>query len=312
MRVIFMGSPSFALPSLQALLVHHRVVGVVTQPDRPSGRGQQPTAPAVKDLAIAHELPYDQPASLRSDAVLHRLQAWSPELIVVAAFGQILPPAVLDLPPHGCLNVHASLLPRWRGAAPVQAAIAHGDQETGVTIMKMDPGLDTGPILSQQSTPIGPDETGGELADRLAEIGAGLLIKTIPAYTAGDLLPEPQPDEDATYTTMLKKSDGALQFDQSAEALARLVRAYRPWPGTHFRWHGIRLAVLSAHAESFGATPSEPGTGTVIGGMPAVAAADGYLVLDIVQPAAKRPMDGQAFLHGAPAFSGSRIEASSR
>ena len=179
-RIVFMGSPGFALPTLKALADHFPVVGVVTQPDRPAGRGRHLQPPPVKTLAQSMGLPLIQPQRLQDPDAMARLRAWAPELIVVAAFGQILRPEVLNLPPYGCLNVHASLLPRWRGAAPVQAAILHGDPETGVTIMKMDPGLDTGPIISQRATRIGSEDTGGALSDRLARLGAQLLL----AYTA--------------------------------------------------------------------------------------------------------------------------------
>ncbi|HEY5902380.1 MAG TPA: methionyl-tRNA formyltransferase, partial [Anaerolineales bacterium] len=181
-RLVFMGSPDFALPTLRALSERYQVVGVVTQPDRPSGRGRGLTPPPVKTLALELGLPLIQPERLRLPDAMEALRTFAPDLIVVAAFGQILKPSVLDLPRYGCINVHASLLPRWRGAAPINAAILHGDHETGVTIMRMDPGLDTGPILSQAAIPIGPDETAGELYERLSMLGAELLIETLPGY----------------------------------------------------------------------------------------------------------------------------------
>ena len=182
---VFMGSPDLALPILQALAAHYPIVGVVTQPDRPAGRGQALTPPPVKVLAEKLALPVIQPRRLREPEAMERLRSWAPELIVVAAFGQILRPEVLDLPRYGCINVHASLLPRWRGAAPIQAAILHGDADTGVTIMKMDPGVDTGPLLSQRSLPISPQDTAASLSEKLSALGAELLLETLPAYLKG-------------------------------------------------------------------------------------------------------------------------------
>ena len=191
-RIVFMGSPDFALPTLQALYEHYQVVGVVTQPDRPAGRGRQPQASPVKQAAQALGLEVYQPVSLRKPEGLAQLSAWAPDLIVVAAFGQILPKAVLDLPPKGCLNVHASLLPRWRGASPIQAAIAAGDDHSGVTIMLMDEGLDTGPILSQRSVPLPFGITGSQLSKQLAELGARTLIEILPSYLDGMVAPLPR------------------------------------------------------------------------------------------------------------------------
>lgn len=296
-RVVFMGSPEFALPALEALEENFQVVGVVTQPDRPAGRGRDLTPPPVKILAQDLGLAVIQPATLRKPMAVEQIQEWHPDVIVVAAFGQILRPNVLRLPAHGCLNVHASLLPRWRGAAPIQAAILHGDEETGVTIMKMDPGLDTGPILAQRTTPIRADDTAGTLSPRLAELGAALLVETLPLYLRGQITPKPQDDSRATYAPMLKKSDGELDFDQPAEALARQVRAYNPWPGTFFFWQGQRIKVHRAHAIQ--AKGPKPGTTTIHNDQPAVGTAEGLLILDELQPSGKRSMSGDTFLHGA-------------
>lgn len=296
-RIVFMGSPEFALPSLRRLAAHYPVVGVVTQPDRPAGRGRQLAPPPVKQLALQLGIPVIQPQRLREPEAMQQLQAWAPEVIVVAAFGQILRPAVLDLPPFGCVNVHASLLPRWRGAAPIQAAILHGDPQTGVTIMRMDPGVDTGGILSQQATPIQPDDTAGSLAERLAALGAGLLLVTLPGYLNGEIQPQPQPDETATYAPMLKKEDGLLDFSQPADALARRVRAFHPWPGAFTSWEGQPLKIHRAHAVD--APPTAPGATRAHAGLPALGCAAGLLVLEEVQPAGKRPMPGEVFLRGA-------------
>ena len=298
MRIVFMGSPEFARTILKALLDHYEVVGVVTQPDRPAGRGRRLQPPAVKELALETGVPFIQPARLRDPEAMDQLRAWAPDLIVVAAYGQILRPEVLNLPRHGCLNVHASLLPRWRGASPIQYAILHGDEVTGVTIMLMDEGLDTGPILSQHETAIGPEETAGELTARLAKLGADLLIETIPRYISGDLKPRPQDDNQATLAPRLTKDQGRLDWEKPADALARQVRAFEPWPGSYFDLNGKRVLVRRAHAHhQEGALP--PGTVVEVDGQPAVATSDGLLVLDVVQPAGKRAMPGEAFLRGA-------------
>jgi len=210
MRVVFMGSPDFSIPTLAELARLHEVIGVVTQPDRPAGRGKQTRASVVKQFAIGHGLRVMAPESLRAPQAVGLLAGLRPELIVVAAYGQILPQAVLDLPPHGCLNVHASLLPRWRGASPVQAAILNGDSETGVSIMLMDAGLDTGPILAQRATPIGAGETGGSLGLRLARLGADLLIEVLPDHLAGDLDSAAQDEARATHAPRLKKASGLI------------------------------------------------------------------------------------------------------
>jgi methionyl-tRNA formyltransferase len=222
-------------------------------------------------------------------------------LIVVAAFGQILRQDVLDLPPVGCINVHASLLPRWRGAAPINAAILHGDEETGITIMRMDAGLDTGPILSQRSVRIGPDETAGSLFETLSQLGAALLLDTLPVYLSGELEPRPQPEEGITYAPMLKKEEGTLDFSRPADELERKVRAFNPWPGTYFEWDGNLLKVHKARtAIIFTYMFQQPGTRTIHDGLPAIFGGDNtLLVLEEVQPAGKKSMPGKAFLAGA-------------
>ena len=302
-RTVFMGSPEFALPVLQALVELYPVVGVVTQPDRPAGRGKILTPPPVKVLAEQYRLPIIQPQRLSQPDAFAQLAAWAPELIVVAAFGQILRPQVLDLPRHGCINVHASLLPRWRGAAPIQAAILHGDSETGVTIMRMDPGIDTGGMLSQRALPIQPDDTASSLSARLAEVGARLLVETLPAYLEGRISHQVQDEQFATYAPMLKKEDGALDFQKPAAELARQVRAYDPWPGTFLEWNGQPVKVLQAHAFPEARinwdTQLKPGAKLRSGNLPAVKAAEGLLILDVLQPAGKKPQMGAEFLNGA-------------
>jgi methionyl-tRNA formyltransferase len=298
-----MGSPGFALPILRALIgegqsqTHpYHVVGVVTQPDKEAGRGRQLTPPPVKLLALELGLDLLQPRRVRDLEALVVLKAWKPDLIVVAAFGQILKREVLDMPRYGCVNVHASLLPRGRGAAPITAAILNGDAQTGITIMKMDPGVDTGPTISARAIPIEPGDTGGSLAKKLSALGADLLIETLPRYLNGELLPQSQPEAGITYAPMIKKEDARLDFTHPAEELARCVRAYNPNPGAYFIWNGIPLKVHAAHAEPGDA---EAGKTLVHQKMPAVATSSGLLILDEVQPAGKKPMNGKAFLSGA-------------
>lgn len=299
--IVFMGSPKFAVPSLRALNAHYRVAGVVTQPDRPAGRGRTLAPPPVKELALELGIPIMQPRRLREPEAMDQLQTWAPDLIVVAAFGQILSQSVLDLPGYGCINVHASLLPRWRGAAPIQAAILNGDSTTGVTIMCMDAGIDTGAILSQKEIPIQPDETTGELSERLSVLGADLLIETLPAYLRGEIQPRPQPQDGVTYAPMLKKEAGLLDFTQPAAALERLVRAFQPWPGAFFAWQGRPLKVLRASVQSDDELERQlaPGDRLVYQAMPAVRTGRGLLLLEMVQPAGKKPMTGKSFLQGA-------------
>lgn len=294
LRVVFMGSPDFALPSLRALVKHHHVVGVVTQPDKPSGRGRELKPPPVKTLAQELNIPILQPEKLRDT---EQLQIWNPDLIVVAAFGQILKKNILDLPKYGCLNVHASLLPRWRGAAPINAAILAGDDETGVTIMKMDVGLDTGDMLTKKSLRLMPDMTAGSAFDALSTLGADLLIETIPNWINGSITPQPQNNQLATYAPMLKKQDGLLDFNQSVYELERRVRAMNPWPGAWFEWDGNLLKVMRVsvgEAKSIGI-----GNRFTLDGRGAVMCADGALILEEVQPAGKKVMSGKSFLSGA-------------
>jgi methionyl-tRNA formyltransferase len=295
-RVVFMGSPAFAIPSLDAAVAEFEVVGVVTQPDRQSGRGRKLSVSAVKAAAEAHGLPVFQPARIRLPEAVEQLREWKADLFVVAAFGQILSQEVLDLPAHGCVNVHASLLPRWRGAAPIQQAILHGDRQTGVTIMKMDAGMDTGPILAQAAVAIAPEHTGGSLSERLADLGAHLLVETIPGYLSGRILPAQQPGTGETYAPRLKKNDGQLAFDRDAAALERSVRAFYPWPGAFFDLRGARIKVLRAEARPGAVVP---GKRTVVDGFPAIGTASGTLVLLEVQPDGKKAMPGDAFLLGA-------------
>jgi methionyl-tRNA formyltransferase len=292
-----MGSPDFALPSLHVLASAYDVVGVVTQPDRASGRGRELKAPPVKMLAQELGIPLIQPEKLREPEAMEQLRAWSPDLIVVAAFGQILRKDILDLPSYRCINLHASLLPRWRGAAPINAAILHGDEETGVTLMKMDIGLDTGPMLAQRAIRLTREDTAGSVTETLSHLGADLLIETLPDYLSGKIRPVPQPEEGATYAPMLKKEEGRLDFTRPAEELERRVRAFNPWPGAIMDFDGTLLKVHRAHAVAE-AGKAEVGQRLVYRDQPAVGTGGGLLILDEVQPAGKKSMSGKSFLAG--------------
>jgi methionyl-tRNA formyltransferase len=296
-NIVFMGSPDFSLPSLRYLAESNNVVGVITQPDRPAGRGRTLTPPPVKILAEELNLPVFQPERLRAPESFEKLASWKPDLIVVTAYGQILRQNVLSYPKFGCINVHASLLPRWRGAAPIQAAILHGDQSTGVTIMKMDAGIDTGPMLASEEVEILPGETAGELSDRLAEKGGKLLVNVLPDYLAGILPPIPQPEDGATYAGMIAKEEGRLDFSQPAEVLALRVRGFNPWPTAFMEWQS---GLLKIHRARVSNQPGYfPEGRNIIEGYPAVGTSSGWLILEEVQPAGKKPMPGKVFLAGA-------------
>ncbi len=297
-RVVFMGSPDFALPTLEELHRNYDVVGVVTQPDRPAGRGRKEQPSEVKKLAQALGLPVFQPQSLRKLSAVTQLAEWKPDLIVVAAFGQILPKAVLEMPSKGCINVHASLLPAWRGASPIQAAIANGDPQTGVTIMLMDEGMDTGGILAQRSVPIRPGTTAVELSDQLAHLGARTLIEILPPYLRGALGAIPQDESRKSFAPKLTKVDSFLDFSLPAQTLLNQINAYQPWPGAVYVWHGKTIKIIEAHLHP--TFECDPSGRFVVNGLPAICTGDGLLVLDIVQPEGKKPMPGKAFLNGQP------------
>ena len=256
------------------------------------------TPPPIKVLADELGLEVIQPVKLRNPEAWEKLNEWAPDLLVVAAYGQILRQNMLDLPKYGCINVHASVLPRWRGASPIQAAIAAGDQETGVTIMKMDSGIDTGDILSQQKTIISPDDTAITLEKRLAGIGSELLIQTLPSYLSGEIQPIPQANEYATYASMLRKEDGDLDLTEPVAVLERKVRAFLPWPGAYISWEGGQLKISAARIFPFDRY-MDIGTRSVRNKRPVIAASDGWLVLDEVTPQGKKSMRGDVFLNGA-------------
>ena len=300
LRIAFMGTPDFAVPSLAKLVENFTIAGVVSQPDRPSGRGRKLISPPVKITAQDLRLEVFQPADVNTAPSLEVIRSWKADLICVAAFGQLLKTELLSLPEGGCLNVHASLLPRWRGASPINAALLAGDTHSGVTIMKMGPGLDDGPILAQESVPIGPEETAGTLSDRLAELGGDLLVKTIPSYVRGEIIPQSQDPDLVTYAHLLKKKAGKLDFSQTSADLVRKVRAYSPWPGTFTTWEGKRLLIHKSSSISV----TSPGAGVFIKyeGKPAIGTSEGILVLDKLQLAGKRSVSGEEFLNGTPSW----------
>lgn len=247
MRVVFMGTPEFAVPSLEQLLLnHYRVVAVYTQPDKPAGRGRTLVPSPVKKVALAWELPVVQPASLKDAEAVRQLADFKPEVIIVAAFGQILPPPVLDIPRHSCINIHASRLPRYRGAAPVAAAILAGDEFTAISLMLMEKGLDTGPVLAQAQIPISPSDTTGSLTAKLSRIAAPLLLEILPRWLRGELTPRPQNDAEATFCAPIAKEEGEIDWNQPAVELWRRVRAFQPWPGCYTRWQGKQLKIIAA------------------------------------------------------------------
>jgi len=301
-RTVFMGSPEFALPILRKLDTQYQIVGIVTQPDRPAGRGRVLTPPPIKILADELNLPVIQPHRLSEPDAIQQLHIWAPDLIIVAAFGQILRPGILDLPKFGCINIHASLLPRWRGAAPIQAAILNGDETTGITIMRMDPGIDTGPVLGQISIPISHEDNAGSLAVKLSELGADLLMETLPAYLSGELVSTPQDDSLATYAPMIKKEDGLLDFSAPAINLDRKIRAFNPWPGAFTYWNNQVLKIHRAHPV---VVPSEPvGKYIIHQELPAITTGKGILVIDELQLAGRNIQTGKIFLNGVRNWGG--------
>ena len=310
MRIVFMGTPQFAAPGLERLAADgHQIAGVYTQPDRPAGRGREPSPSPVKRAAVRLGLPVFQPRSLRNPEAQEQLRALTPDLIALAAYGLILPQAVLDIPKHGGLNIHPSLLPRHRGPAPIVGALLAGDTETGVSIMLMDAGMDTGQVLACERCPIAPDDTTHSLTEKLSHQGAALLSGTAPRWLAGEITPRPQDDGGSSYTKLVRKEDGAIDWAQPAEVIARQVRAYQPWPGSATAWNGKRLLVTAAVA-----VPAPPGMqkepGTVIqlaepAQSVAVCTGEGLLRLHAVQLEGKRALPVDEFLRGARDFIGS-------
>ncbi len=307
-RIVFFGTPEFAVPSLEALLGGPDVVaGVVCQADRPAGRGQQLRKPPVKVLAEARGVPVAQPLKLRSGDFLATLQAWAPDLIVVAAYGRLLPVATLDLPPLGCINVHASLLPKYRGAAPIQWAILCGEDVTGITIMRMNERMDEGDILLQRETSIGAEETFGELQKRLAVLGAKALSEALTELSAGSLKSVPQDHAAATLAPMIHKGDGAIDWSDSAAEVTRKVRAFNPWPSAFTGFAGKLLKIQRARplAEVAGA---DPGTVIGVGQVIRVATGNGVLAVEELQLEGRRRLSAGEFSRGGALSVGSRFD----
>lgn len=307
MRTIFMGTPDFSVPVLSALAEsEHMVAAVVTQPDRPKGRGKGVAMSPVKEKALEYEIPVLQPRKVRDPAFVEELKSYEPDVCVVVAFGQILSREVLAVPRYGCINVHASLLPRYRGASPIQQVILDGEKETGVTTMMMDEGLDTGDILLQKSIAIAPDETGGSLFDKLSELGAPLLLETLRRLEAGTLTRIPQTGE-TCYAGMIQKSMGEIRWSLPALELERLVRGMDPWPSAYTRLHGKTLKIWQAQADP---APVEGVPGTIawvkrdsLG----VVTGEGTLILHQLQLEGKKRMSADAFLRGYPVQPGTRL-----
>ncbi|MBL8486903.1 MAG: methionyl-tRNA formyltransferase [Rhodocyclaceae bacterium] len=307
MKIAFAGTPEFAARALGALIAgRHETALVLTQPDRPAGRGQKLQPSPVKVLALAHGIPVDQPPTLREAAARASLAAAAPDVLVVAAYGLILPQEVLDIPRLGCLNIHASLLPRWRGAAPIQRAIEAGDAETGITIMRMDAGLDTGPMLLRAAVPIGPAETGGTLHDRLADVGARLVVEALDRLP--DLPAMPQPAEGVTYAKKIGKAEGLLDWGRPAAELERRIRAFDPFPGCSTGSGETQVKIWAARASRTAEGAGAPGTllAADSGGI-VVATGDGLLVVTELQKPGGRRLPAADFLRGFPLSPGDRF-----
>jgi len=307
-NLIFMGSPQFAVPTLDALARDHTLLAVFTQPDKPAGRGQQLTAVPVKHWAVAHNVPVHQPKSFRKEpAAIDVLRDLKPDVIVVAAYGLILPQAVLDVPTFGCLNVHGSILPRHRGAAPITSAILAGDAETGITIMRMDAGLDTGPMLSVAHEAIRSDDTAASLSERMSFLGAQLMADTLPQYLSGTILPQPQPTEGATYSPKIDKADAQIDWSKPAVEMERMVRAYIPWPGTFTFWDGQMMKVLKAGCKMQEARSKIGEVAKLSDGSIGVGTGEGVLVLKEIQLAGRKALKAEDFVRGQPKFIGARL-----
>lgn len=311
MRIVFMGTPDFSVPTLEALISsRHEVVGVVTQPDKPKGRGNAIQMSPVKECALQHEIPVYQPVRAREESFVEQMRVLKPDVMVVIAFGQILSQELLDLPKFGCVNIHASLLPKYRGASPIQWAVINGDEETGITTMQMAAGMDTGDILETAVIKLDKKETGGSLFDRLSLMGGDLILSTLDKLEAGTIQAVPQDDEQATYVKKIPKSMGEIDWTMSAVAIERLVRGLNPWPSAYTHWNGKMLKIWEAEVlpQSADAKKGEPAevfeadhdTFTIQTG-------DGVLKICSLQLEGKKRMDVASFLRGYPVEVGSRV-----
>ncbi len=311
MRIVFMGTPDFASSALKGLVeAGNEVVLAVTQPDRPKGRGKETAMSAVKECALHYGIEVFQPEKVKEEEAVRKIRDASPDLIVVAAFGQILTKEILDIPRYGCINIHASLLPEYRGASPIQRSIEDGKKETGITIMQMDEGLDTGDILMQQSLAIAENETGGSLFDRLSGLGASLVCRVIPMIEKGEINPVKQDDEKASYVGMLKKDSGRIDFNKSAKELERLVRAMDPWPGTFTFFKGKNLKIWKTRVEKGEEDRAGTEPGTVISAGKngiAVQCGSGVLLIEELQLSGKKRMKTGDFLLGTALAPGEKL-----
>lgn len=312
MRIIFMGTPDFSVPTLEALVAsEHEVVGVVTQPDKPKGRGKEIHMSPVKECALQHNIPVYQPVRARDEAFVDEMRALNPDVMVVIAFGQILPKSLLELPKYGCVNIHASLLPKYRGAAPIQWAVINGDEETGITTMMMDVEMDTGDILEKTVVKLDPEETGGSLFDRLSLLGGDLILSTLSKLEKGEITPVPQDHEKATYVKKISKSMGDIDWTMDAVSIERLVRGLNPWPSAFTRWNGKMLKIWEAKVLP------DPDVKLPCGSV--ISASDeglkiqtgaGVLCVTSLQLEGKKRMDTAAFLRGYQVAAGSMMERS--
>ncbi|MBR6390145.1 MAG: methionyl-tRNA formyltransferase [Lachnospiraceae bacterium] len=311
MKIIYMGTPDFAVGPLKAIIdAGYEVTAVVTQPDKPKGRSDRLIPSPVKEVAVEHDIPVLQPVRLRNPESIEELRAYPADIIVVAAFGQILPREVLKMPRFGCVNIHASLLPHLRGASPIQHAILMGDKESGVTIMQMDEGLDTGDILLQERIPIADDDTGGTLFDKLAVVGSGLIVKALPLIERGELTPVPQDEAMADHVGMLKKSMGQIDFTRPAAEIERQVRGMDPWPGAYTTYNGKQLKLWKISVDITQDNDALPTPGTVIRtdrSSVYVSTGDGVLRIDELQLEGKKRMSVRDFLLGQHMNAGDRL-----
>lgn len=315
MRMIFMGTSELSVTVLESLVkAGHEIVDVYTRADKPAGRGRKPAPPPVKEASQRLGLPVYQPATIKTPEEIERVRRIKPDIAVIAAYGRLIPGDMLDIPPLKFINLHPSLLPKYRGAAPINAPILAGDKETGVSIFVLEEGMDTGPILAQKSMPITPADTGETLSQKLAILGAELLVDTIPRWARGEIKPQPQDDSQATYTHIIKKEEGRLDWSRTAVELWRQVRAFQPWPGSFTTWNGQLLKVLDSEPIASpvegdpGRTLLVPDPGNPGRRLPAVQTGEGLLVLRKVQLEGHRPLEAHVFLMGERDFAGSQLE----
>ncbi len=311
MRIVFMGTPDFSVPTLKSLLdSRHQVIAVVTQPDKPKGRGRAVAMSPVKECALEHGIPVYQPVRARDETFIREMEALAPDVMVVIAFGQILSQDLLDVPRYGCVNIHASLLPKYRGASPIQWAVLNGDEETGVTTMQMAAGMDTGDILETVTVRLDPKETGGSLFDRLSQLGGNLILSTLERMEQGTIVPQPQNDAEATYVKKIPKTMGEIDWSSDASSIERLVRGLNPWPSAYTHVGGKMLKIWEADVlpEDASANIVEPGTVLEASGSSLlVAAGRGVLKITSLQLEGKKRMDTAAFLRGYSLKTGDRM-----